>query len=152
MSATLSTGLTPTGVVGTGWSCSSSGQQVSCTHAALLAPGAALPVLTIEAAVAATAASTATLNAQLTTPGDEVTGNDTAQDTANVSGAFVDLSVSQTASGSFAVEGTGSYRLQIHNAGSLPTTQNFTVTDELPFGVVAESASGSAASWMSRPR
>ena len=58
--------------------------------------------------------------------------------------ALVDLALSKTHTGSFAVGGTGTYTLQVTNAGST-AAGSITVTDTLPAGL--SFSSGSGAGW-----
>jgi len=77
---TLPSGETPasTGLGGTGWTCSTSGQTVSCTNNGPLASGSALPQLVIPATVTASAGATLT-NSLLTSSDDSdpTTGQET---------------------------------------------------------------------------
>lgn len=84
MNDTLPVGVTPTAASGTGWTCSLSGQTVSCTRSDALAGGAAYPAITITASVAATAPSTITNSAVIFGGGDVSPLNDTGTDVATV--------------------------------------------------------------------
>jgi len=52
---TVPAGLTPTGAAGSGWTCSVSGQDVSCTRSDALAATASYPPITLTVNVAANA-------------------------------------------------------------------------------------------------
>ncbi|MGP0020696.1 MAG: C25 family cysteine peptidase [Candidatus Sulfotelmatobacter sp.] len=81
---TLPIGLTPTGAVGTGWTCSTSGQTVSCTQSTSLAAGAAYQPITLSATVLQSAPATVTNTAVVGGGGEANLLNDTASNTASV--------------------------------------------------------------------
>jgi uncharacterized repeat protein (TIGR01451 family) len=84
---TLPTGLTPTGATGSGWSCSVSGQVVTCTTSAVIAGSASAPTITVSVNVSLSAPATATNTVQVAGGGETNAGNDTSSDpTAIVSG------------------------------------------------------------------
>lgn len=85
---TLPSGLQYVGAGGTGWSCSLSGQLVSCTNPEPLASGAALAPITLT--VKTTASGTFTNSASVGGMNyDYVSANNSARDTASTPGAFV---------------------------------------------------------------
>ena len=78
---TLPAGLTYNSSSGTGWSCSSAGQVVTCTHAPTINPGASLPALSIVVNVAESAAASVTNSVTVSSASYEVvTTNNTATD------------------------------------------------------------------------
>ena len=58
MTTTLPSGVTPGTATGTGWSCATAGQVVTCTYTASVAAGTTLPPVTLPATVAQTASTT----------------------------------------------------------------------------------------------
>lgn len=76
---TLPTGLTFVSASGTGWSCSASGQTVTCTYSASLPVGATASFI-LRVAVEAAAYPTVTNTAQVATSGDGVASNNYASD------------------------------------------------------------------------
>jgi uncharacterized repeat protein (TIGR01451 family)/fimbrial isopeptide formation D2 family protein len=78
---TLPAGLTYNSFSGTGWSCSASGQVVTCTHAPTINPGASLPALSLVVNVAQAAAASVTNSVTVGSPSFEVvTSNNTDTD------------------------------------------------------------------------
>jgi len=73
MSTTLPTGLTPGTATGTGWTCTTTGQDVSCTYqSGTITAGTTLPPVTLPAAVAANASTvTNALTTDLTVSSDD---------------------------------------------------------------------------------
>lgn len=78
----LPRGLTPISGVGAGWSCSISGQLLSCTSSEAIAPHSAAPSITLFADVAADAAASLTNTANVSGGGEPVAnmGNNGAAD------------------------------------------------------------------------
>jgi uncharacterized repeat protein (TIGR01451 family) len=85
VSDTLPGGLSFVSGSGTGWSCSASGQTVTCTHAGPLASGATLDTLTLTVAVSSSVTGSLTNTASVDgAMFDNVAGNDTASVSATV--------------------------------------------------------------------
>jgi uncharacterized repeat protein (TIGR01451 family) len=83
---TLPAGLTPTapnGVVG-GWSCSISGQTLTCTRSDVLASGASYPAITLTVNVANNAAASLVNTASVSGGGEINAANDAANDPTTV--------------------------------------------------------------------
>lgn len=79
---TLPTGLSLASYSGTGWSCSTAGQIVTCARAGVLAGGASAPPLVLNVNVSPTASGVLTNSATVSgTGGDGNSSNDTATDT-----------------------------------------------------------------------
>jgi uncharacterized repeat protein (TIGR01451 family) len=81
---TLPLGLTPVSASGTGWTCSVSGQTVSCTRSDVLAAASSYPSITLSAIVSQAAPSTLTNTAAVAGGGEANLLNDLATDVANV--------------------------------------------------------------------
>ncbi len=147
ISDTLPTGLSYSSASGTGWSCSASGQVVTCTNAAALGIGASTQV-TITVAIASNAPSTVTNNAVVGSPNDPAPSCTTlvdgcATNTTPVNDAPAPhLTLTKTANGSFVRGSTGSYTLTASNSGTAATSGTLTISDTLPTGLSYSSASG----------
>ncbi|HEV2754566.1 MAG TPA: Ig-like domain-containing protein, partial [Actinomycetota bacterium] len=144
---TLPAGLTLTSASGTGWTCSSSGQTVTCDRAGDLAAGSTAPVLTIATSVAANAASTVTNRATVCSvaqPGSvtgcpnqsqgtsEVQASDNSAEDLTATVAPTDLALTNAASVASVSPGTSfTYTLTVTNNGPNAAT-NVTVVDALP--------------------
>jgi uncharacterized repeat protein (TIGR01451 family) len=94
---TVPLGLTPTSASGTGWTCSVSGQTLSCTRSDALAGGGSYPPITVNVNVSQSAPATITNTGAIAGGGDISPLNDTATDVASV-GSTADLSVTDAAS------------------------------------------------------
>jgi uncharacterized repeat protein (TIGR01451 family) len=94
---TLPIGLTPTSASGTGWTCSVSGQTVSCTESTSLAASSAYAAITLTANVSQSAPATVTNTAVVGGGGEANLLNDTASNTANVISS-ADMSVTDVGS------------------------------------------------------
>ena len=94
---TLPLGISPSSASGTGWTCSISGQTVSCTRSDALAAGASYPAITLNALVAQSAPGTLTNIATIGGGGEANLSNDTATDIAIVV-STADMSVTDAAS------------------------------------------------------
>ncbi|MGD9224526.1 MAG: hypothetical protein PVH22_14835 [Desulfobacteraceae bacterium] len=140
---TLPTGLSYVSAAGTGWSCSASGQEVTCTHPGPLANGSALPDLTLTVYADASAASTVTNIVSVAgTTFDNQAGNDSATDITTV--LQPDISIAKTVSTiSNPVEGATSakaipgaileYRIVVTNTGAqVQAADSVVITDPLP--------------------
>jgi uncharacterized repeat protein (TIGR01451 family) len=141
MSDTVPAGLTPTAANGSGWACTITGQNVTCTRNDALAASQSFPAITLTVDVAANAASV-TNTATVAGGGDVNTGNNTASDlTTIVTGP--DLSIAKSHSGNFLQGQTGaSYVVTVSNAGQTATAGVVTVTDTLPNGLTPTGAVG----------
>ena len=114
---TLPSGITPTGAAGTGWSCSVSGQTVSCIRSDSLAAGVSYPSITLNATVSQSAPATLTNTATVSGGGDVTPLNNSATDIANVVSS-ADLSVTDAASPNpVAIGGNITYTIVATNNG-----------------------------------
>ncbi len=128
---TLPSGITPTSATGTGWTCSVSGQTVSCTRTDALAAGASYPSITLNALVSQSAPATLTNTATVSGGGDVSPLNDTATDIANVVSS-ADLSVTDSGSPNpVAVNGSITYTVVATNNG-LSAADNATLVLPVP--------------------
>jgi uncharacterized repeat protein (TIGR01451 family) len=81
---TLPAGLTPTSATGTGWTCSISGQTVSCVRSDSLAASSSYPAITLTVSVSQSAPATETNTAVVGGGGEANLLNDTSTNVANV--------------------------------------------------------------------
>ncbi|WP_017317028.1 beta strand repeat-containing protein [Mastigocladopsis repens] len=138
---TVPTGLTPTTATGTGWTCTISGQTVTCTRTDAIAAGASYPAITLGVNVAATAPASVTNTATVAGGGETKTDNNTANDPTTIN-AVSDLTITKTHTGNFSQGGTGSYTITARNSGGTATSGTVTVTDTLPTGLTPSTATG----------
>lgn len=135
---TLPAGLSFVSGSGSGWTCSASGQTVTCTHNAALIAGSALPDLALTVAVGNTAHPSVTNTAQVITPDtDPDPSNNSATDVATVLGP--DLSTSsktvQDLNGGDADPGdTLRYTITLLESAGVPAT-DVSITDDVPGNV-----------------
>ncbi|MFN2587719.1 MAG: Ig-like domain-containing protein [Actinomycetota bacterium] len=143
----LPSGLTFASASGTGWTCSSAGQAVTCDRASGLASGSTAPRLTIVTAVAANAASSVTNHATVCSVAEagsvtgcpnlsqgthEVAPSDNSAEDLTATVAPTDLSLANTASVASVDPGTAfTYTLAVTNNGP-NAAANVTVVDTLP--------------------
>lgn len=138
---TLPTGLSFVSGVGLGWSCSASGQTVTCTNSGGLAVGANSTItLTVGVSGAAVPSTTNTATVSSVTS-DPNLANNTASDPTTVTGV-PDLTIAKNHSGTFTQGTTGSYTLVATNVGSAVTSGTVIVSDTLPTGLTPTTASG----------
>jgi uncharacterized protein (TIGR03437 family) len=138
----LPDGLTPVSASGSGWTCGTDGLPL-CTRSDVLAPGASYPPITLMVSVAANAPATITNTVAVLGGGDRSPANNTASDTALNPGLPADLSITKVPIGTFIAGQTGGYTIVVSNAATAgPTIGAVTVTDTMPTGLTAISASG----------
>ena len=136
---TLPAGLEYVSATGSGWVCTASGQEVSCTRAGSLASGAGASPITVTAKVAGsgTMVNSATVYG---TAYDAVPSNNTATNTG--SAAKADLNITKTLAGTLTVGQNAIYTLTVSNAGPDAEPGPITVIDTLPAGLAYVSAVG----------
>jgi len=133
----LPTGITYSSFTGTGWSCSASGQIVTCTRSDALATSASYPTITLTVSVASNAPSTLVNNASVYVSGDGNASNNSASDTANLATTPPELTINKVAIGTF-VKATGAtgpqaaqYAITVKNIGGTATSGTFYVEDAI---------------------
>ena len=132
--------LTVTGAAGPGWTCTITGQLVTCTNPGPLAPGATA-IVTITVVPTAAAVPAVTNTASVATPGDANPGNNDGSVTTPV-GGIVDLALDKQGPDSLTVGGTATWTLTVRNLGTIATTGPIVVTDTLPAGLTFVAAAG----------
>jgi uncharacterized repeat protein (TIGR01451 family) len=150
---TLPAGLTFVSAAGTGWTCGTAGQLVTCTRTTVINAGTpatptAAPDITLTASVVANAAPGVTNTASVSGGGEQSpqTNNSTTLTTPVRS---FDLSITKvkTTTANFVLGvNTATYTLTVNNVGLEPTTGTYTVTDTLPAGLTLNAAP-TAAGW-----
>ncbi|XHX80722.1 MAG: beta strand repeat-containing protein [Stenomitos frigidus ULC029] len=130
---TLQSGLTFVSGSGGGFTCSASGQTVTCTNSNGLAVGTTATInltVTVAASATGTIANSATVSSGVADP---IAGNNTSSTGAlTVSPRQADLGLTKTHSGTFAIGGQGTFTLEVKNYGPATVTGAITVTDTLP--------------------
>jgi hypothetical protein len=143
-------GQTVTSAGGTGWTCNTSGQTVTCTRPGkgddALQPGSSYPPVTIATTIPSSASGTVPVTANANTAGDADPNGADGKTTVTIAPAPVvapSLSMTVTPQGPFTAGGTGNYQLTVSNApGAGPTTGTVTATFPVPAGQTVTSASG----------
>jgi len=114
---TLPIGMTPNSASGTGWTCSVTGQTVSCTRADSLGVGASYPAVTVNGTVLQSAPATVTNSAVIGGGGNANLLNDVATDVASVISS-ADMSVTDSGSPNpVATNGNVTYTQVVTNSG-----------------------------------
>jgi uncharacterized repeat protein (TIGR01451 family) len=147
MTDTLPSGLTATGISGTGWSCTLG--TLTCTRSDALASLASYPDITVTVNVASNAAASVTNHASISGVGDLNPNNDTASDPTTINPAS-DLTVAASHTDTF-TQGLlfRHYTITVSNAGGAATSGTVTMTDSLPAGLTAVALGGTG--WTCRP-
>jgi uncharacterized repeat protein (TIGR01451 family) len=136
----LPTGLTATGLAGTGWSCGFASAQ--CSRNDPLSPGTSYPPITLTVSVASNVPSSLTTSVTVSGDGEINTSNDAASDVTLIT-LPPDLAITKTHSGNFTqgqhggLPGGPAYSITVTNSGGGPTTSNVTVVDTLPSSLTA---------------
>jgi uncharacterized repeat protein (TIGR01451 family) len=138
---TLPAGLTPGAATGTGWTCNTAGQTVTCTRSDALAGGSSYPVITVPVTVAPNSSLSLTNTATVSGGGDSNAGNNTSNDPTTINGV-PDLTVVKTHAGNFTQGQNGTYTITATNSGGATTSGTVTVSDTLPAGLTYVSATG----------
>jgi len=133
---TLPADLPPTGASGSGWACSISGQNVSCTRSDALAAGASYPTITVNTSVSPTAPSSVSNTATVSGGGDGNAANNSSTDTVAINPRPASLSftksVTDTNGGIVEAGDILEYTLTVSNAASAGTATNIVLTDPIP--------------------
>jgi uncharacterized repeat protein (TIGR01451 family) len=131
MNDTLPLGLTATSASGTGWSCSVSGQTVTCTRVDSLAVGGSYPSILLNVSVSQAAPATVTNTAVVGGGGEANLLNDIATDTANVVSS-ADMSVTDAGSPNPVAAGSNITYTQIVTNNGPSAADNATVVAAIP--------------------
>ena len=127
---------------GTGWSCSASGQTVTCKNDSAVAQSSSYPPLTINVNVSPTASTTMSIPNSVSVSGGGVTGTTSNTDAVTILPAAV-LAVSKTHAGNFTQGQTAVWNISVSNtATSGMTNGTITVSDTLPTGYTLNTFAG----------
>ncbi|MFL6282304.1 MAG: beta strand repeat-containing protein [Pyrinomonadaceae bacterium] len=138
---TLPAGLTPGAATGTGWTCNTAGQTVTCTRSDALAGGGSYPVINVPVTVAPNSSLSLTNTATVSGGGDSNVGNNTSSDPTTINGV-PDLTIVKTHAGNFTQGQNGTYTITATNSGGAATSGTITISDTLPAGLTYVSATG----------
>ena len=138
---TLPAGLTPGTATGTGWTCNTAGQTVTCTRSDALNGGASYPSISIPVTVAPNSALSLTNTATVSGGNDSNAGNNSSSDPTTINGV-ADVTIAKTHSGNFTQGQNGTYTITVSNVGGAATSGTVTVSDTLPAGLSYVSATG----------
>jgi uncharacterized repeat protein (TIGR01451 family) len=127
---------------GTGWTCSATGQLVTCTDSAHLPAGENAGAITLEVDIASSATGTISNTAVVTSEtADPVISNNSATDVATL--AFsADLSITKSHTGDFTAGLDGTYTIDFHDAGPSDSGTGVLIADTLPSGESFVGAAG----------
>ncbi|HEX3820228.1 MAG TPA: C25 family cysteine peptidase [Candidatus Sulfotelmatobacter sp.] len=128
---TVPLGITPTSASGTGWTCSVSGQTISCTRSDSLAGGATFPLITVNVNVAQSAPATITNVGAVSGGGDVSPMNDIGTDIATV-GSTADMAVTDADSPDPVAAGANITYTQIVTNNGPSAADNATVVSPVP--------------------
>ncbi len=143
MNDTLPIGVTPVSATGTGWSCGTSGQTVSCQRSDSLSASTSYPAITMTVAVSQSAPATLTNSATIGGGNEANLLNDLATDTAAV-GSSADMSVTDAASPNPVAAGANiTYTIGVTDAGP-SAADNATLTTSVPANTTLVSISAPA--------
>ena len=142
LNLTLPAGMTPTAASGSGWTCSLSGQDVTCTRSDALAAGSTYPVVSITGSVSIDAPPAGAVGATVSGGGETNTLNDSTSDPVTIAALGAQLVSGITRVGDFTAGGTSGYSIVVNNPGPAANIGTVTVTDILPAGLAPLSATG----------
>ena len=128
---TLPLGTTPVSATGTGWTCSVSGQTVSCTRSDALLGGTAYSAISVTANVTQAAPAIVTNSGVVEGGGDISPLNDTATDVASV-GSVSDLAVTDAATPDPVAAGSNITYTQIVTNNGPSAADNATLVTAVP--------------------
>jgi uncharacterized repeat protein (TIGR01451 family)/fimbrial isopeptide formation D2 family protein len=132
--------------IGAGWSCSNSGDTVSCDYSGTVAAGNSAAAITLTVAVDPIAKGSVSNMAEESSTTPDPTGNSTSTDTVTID-SVADLALTKAHVGSGFVAGTQQqYTFTATNNGPSSDSPSYTITDTLPAGLTfAGTAAASAA-------
>jgi uncharacterized repeat protein (TIGR01451 family) len=131
MNDTLPVGITPTSATGTGWTCSVSGQTVSCTRSDSLAAAGTYPSLTLNGLVSQSAPATLTNTATISGGGEANLLNDTATNVATVASS-ADMKVTDSATPNPVAAGSNITYTQVVTNNGPSAADNATMVAPIP--------------------
>ncbi|HYP24276.1 MAG TPA: Ig-like domain-containing protein, partial [Actinomycetota bacterium] len=142
MTDVLPQGLTFVSATGDGWSCSATGQTVTCTRPGNLAAAEAAPPITLVVSVAPDAPARSTNRTSATGSVDNDPNDPNNVDVLDVVRVgSADLWIEKSHTGSFSRGGAGKYTILVGNRGP-NAAETPRVVDTLPAGLTYTSATG----------
>ncbi|WP_263349831.1 beta strand repeat-containing protein [Acidicapsa acidisoli] len=144
---TLNSAYAYAGFSGTGWSCSATGQTVTCTNDSTVAQESSYGALTIDVNVSATASTTSSVTNQVQVSGGGVTSTSSNVDSVTILPAAV-LAVQKTHTGTFMQGQTAQWNIAVSNTASGGSTYGtISVSDTLPTGYTLASYTSTGSAW-----
>lgn len=128
---TLPAGLTPISATGPGWTCSISGQTISCVRSDSLAASSGYPVITLTVSVAQSAPATETNTAVVSGGGEANLLNDTATNLANIVSSS-DMAVTDVGTPNPVAAGSNITYTQVVTNNGPSAADNATVVAAIP--------------------
>jgi uncharacterized repeat protein (TIGR01451 family) len=127
--------VTLTGTNAANWSCTASGNIITCTSSTAIASGGNSTFNLTGIQVGVTAVPSVTNTANISGGGEANTSNDSASDVTTVVDVVPDVTLMKTHTGNLTVGDPASYSLTVNNIGIAPTMGTITISDTLPTGL-----------------
>jgi Bacterial Ig-like domain (group 3)/FG-GAP-like repeat len=145
---TLNSVYTYAGFSGTGWSCSASGQTVTCTNDSAVAQGSGYGTLALDVNVSPTASTTTSIPNSVSVSGGGAQAATSNTDSVTILPAAV-LTVAKSHSGNFTQGQTALWHITVSNTASVASTTygTITVSDTLPTGYTLASYTSAGNAW-----
>jgi uncharacterized repeat protein (TIGR01451 family) len=135
MTDTLDADLSYVSAAGTNWTCSNSGDTVTCNYSGTIAAGGSAPAITLMVHVDPIAKNSVTNVAEESSTTPDPTGDSTSTDTVTID-SVADLAVTKAHVGTSFVAGSQEqYTFTATNNGPSSDSPSYTITDTLPAGV-----------------
>jgi Bacterial Ig-like domain (group 3)/FG-GAP-like repeat len=139
---TLNSAFSYANFSGTGWTCSATGQTVSCTNDSTVAQGSSYSPLTIDVNVSPTASTTTSVPNNVSVSGGGVANATSNTDSVTILPAAV-LAVQKSHTGNFTQGQTAQWNITVSNTASSGMTYGMiSVSDTLPTGYTLNSFAG----------
>ncbi len=137
--------LTLISVRGSGWNCTTTGQNLTCSYPAPVDVNVTLPPITVTVNPNTMVGAPFNNTATVSTTGDDTPLDNVSTDTVTVIGTpEPDLRILKTHAGNFSVGTNGAFTLRVQNVGATATTGPVTVADTLPAELDFVSAMGTS--------
>ncbi len=143
VTSTLPAGLTYSSVTGSGWSCSASGQDLTCSRPTSVGIGQSTPELGVNVTIGTAARPSVNPVFTVATAGDNGPGNNSAADPTNVRATDLKLNLGHTVHAMVVgADPANVITLSAENIGDSATVGPTVIEDDLPVGLTPVSASG----------
>ena len=144
---TLNSAFSYANFSGTGWSCSATGQTVSCANDSAVADGGSYAPLTIDVNVSPTASNTPPVTNQVSVSGGGAKNATSNTDNVTILPAAV-LAVTKAHTGNFTQGQTAQWNITVSNTATTGMTYGtISVSDTLPTGYTLASYTSSGSTW-----